>query len=132
MFFRLALSGISYQRLTSPTASATNRAENPRDWEFAQRIQRLTRLASQLHFPTMTCLPQALALRWMLNRRGIPAHIRIGVWKDKKIFQAHAWVEAQGRPIGDPENIPTRFNVLSESNLNFSERVQPFSTHSSH
>lgn len=118
LFFRIALYRMSYQRLTSGITLATSRATEPlHAGEAAQRIQRLTRFAARLHFPAMTCLPQALALRWMSNRRGIPAQAHIGVRKDIN-FHAHAWVEVKGELVGEPENISARFSILKESGPN--------------
>ena len=51
-----------------------------------------------------TCLPQALATRAMLRRRGIPCVSHLGVIRTEP-FEAHAWVTVndrvvQGGPIG--------------------------------
>jgi Transglutaminase-like superfamily len=43
------------------------------------------------------CLPRSLALFYLLRSRGVPAVIHIGVAKYP--FQAHAWVEVEGRPV---------------------------------
>src|SRR4051812_45707466 len=45
-----------------------------------------------------TCLPQSLALHWLLARRGIRASVCIGVGAQGALFPAHAWVEIDGRP----------------------------------
>src|SRR4051794_21744522 len=36
------------------------------------------------------CLPQAIATRWMLTRRGIPSEAHLGIVTTKP-FSAHAW-----------------------------------------
>ena len=47
-----------------------------------------------------TCLTQALTARVLLVRRGYPAVIHIGVVsEDGKGFQAHAWVESEGKVV---------------------------------
>jgi len=113
-FFRLALRWISYQRLTAPTQLIQDRAADPSHvWESAQRIQRMIRYASRLHFPAMSCLPQSLALRSMLTRRGIPACIHIGVQKNSNDLYAHAWVEVLGKIVGETDAIIEKFNVLA-------------------
>lgn len=49
---------------------------------------------------TEKCLVKALAAQQMLLRRGIDARVRIGVPKTLSgNFEAHAWVESQGRTI---------------------------------
>jgi hypothetical protein len=49
---------------------------------------------------TLNCLPRALATRWMMQRRQWPNTLQIGVARnaDGK-FEAHAWIEYQGRVI---------------------------------
>ena len=47
-----------------------------------------------------TCLAQAFAVKALLNRRGCQARLRIGVDRGGEgQFQAHAWVESQGRVV---------------------------------
>ena len=50
--------------------------------------------------PGATCLTQAMATRWMLERRRVPATLRIGVGRSpERTIEAHAWLECQGRII---------------------------------
>jgi aryl-alcohol dehydrogenase-like predicted oxidoreductase len=65
--------------------------------ELAAAIERASR-----HVPGAGCLPRALALQWMLKRRGIAADIRLGVRTDAGTLSAHAWVECQGIALGGP------------------------------
>jgi len=52
------------------------------------------------YMPAATCLTQALATQVLLKRRGHPACLRIGVARsDAGAFQAHAWVECQGKIV---------------------------------
>ena len=52
------------------------------------------------YVPRATCLIQALAGQVLLKQRGVPARLYIGVAKDEQgRFQAHAWVESQGRVL---------------------------------
>jgi hypothetical protein len=44
------------------------------------------------------CLMQSLVLLGMLASRGIPSTLVIGV-RPGETFEAHAWVECQGRPL---------------------------------
>jgi hypothetical protein len=51
-------------------------------------------------WPRATCLPQALAAQVLLERNGVPSRFRIGVAQsDDKGFEAHAWVESQGKVV---------------------------------
>jgi Transglutaminase-like superfamily len=57
--------------------------------------------ARNLPFRT-NCLERSLVLWWLLRRRGIDAELRIGARKDAPNFEAHAWVECNGRVINEP------------------------------
>lgn len=50
-----------------------------------------------------SCLAKSLTLRWLLQRQGITAHLRIGIRKEKGKFEAHAWVESGGAVLNEPE-----------------------------
>lgn len=62
--------------------------------------------AASRHTPGVkTCLTQALAAQVLLARRSCPALLHIGVAKGEEQgeFQAHAWVESEGKVvIGGP------------------------------
>lgn len=52
------------------------------------------------YFPAATCLTQALATQVLLSCRGHPASLRVGVARgDAGEFQAHAWVEYEGKVV---------------------------------
>jgi hypothetical protein len=52
--------------------------------------------------PQATCLTQALAAQVMLSRAGEEPSLHIGVATDRGAFEAHAWLELNGRPlVGD-------------------------------
>ena len=92
---------------------------------FAHRLHRLVELASRLHLLSITCLPRALTLNWLLARRHISSSLRIGVAKLPSGMQAHAWVEVAGVPIGEAENIAERFTVLEHVPLNSTYTFSP-------
>lgn len=52
------------------------------------------------YVPVANCLPQALVAKLMLARQGHDAIVHIGVKRtDAGRFQAHAWVESNGRVV---------------------------------
>ena len=57
---------------------------------------RMVRAAERYAVARVTCLQESLLLWYLLQRQGIPAAIRIGVWKPEGKFEAHAWVELNG------------------------------------
>jgi transglutaminase superfamily protein len=54
------------------------------------------------YIPRATCLTQALVADALLRRYGYAPELKIGVGRDDNRFQAHAWVEIDGKVvIGD-------------------------------
>jgi Transglutaminase-like superfamily len=49
--------------------------------------------------PKASCLTQALAAQIMLERTDTHPELRIGVSTDQGDFEAHAWLELEGRPL---------------------------------
>ena len=52
-----------------------------------------------------TCLEQSLVLWYLLEKQGISARLRIGVRKSAEKFEAHAWVEHDGVPLNQSEEV---------------------------
>lgn len=61
----------------------------------------------------MHCLPHSLVLARMLRRRGIAAELRIGVAREPDRLLAHAWVEWEGRALGETTEGLASFTPLS-------------------
>ena len=60
-----------------------------------------------------SCLVRALALADLLAREGVPdSLIRLGVRRDGAAIDAHAWVELDGRVVGDDPDVVRRFAPL--------------------
>ena len=59
-------------------------------------------------FPS-TCLTRSLLLHWLLHRRGVRSEMRIGVRITDGRLDAHAWVEYEGRPLNDAQDVAERF-----------------------
>jgi hypothetical protein len=55
------------------------------------------------------CLPRALALKWMLGRRGVESALRFGARMEQGRFSAHAWVERHGVVLEDFPQLTARF-----------------------
>jgi hypothetical protein len=68
----------------------------PFDSRAREHADALARVARWLPVPPR-CLPQCLALCWMLRRRGMAVELVIGVCKFP--FTAHAWVESGGAVV---------------------------------
>ena len=121
LFFHWRLRWESFERLAQTAVPGVKSAEMCHDetgvvissrLAVAQRLHRLVGWASHLHLLWMTCLPQSLALRWMLSRRGITSDLKIGAMKTRIGIHAHAWVEIEGEMIGDVGVAEKGFNIF--------------------
>jgi len=66
----------------------------------ALAIARMQSSAERHLFFRPSCLEHSLVLHWMLRREGIAAAMRIGGRKQSGQFEAHAWIEVNGIPLG--------------------------------
>ncbi len=66
--------------------------------------------AANHHLRKPTCLRRSLTLKCMLQRRGIPADLRIGIRKNGTQIAAHAWIEHTGTVINDSPDIATSYS----------------------
>jgi len=78
------------------------RAEATPPTALARRVERA---AARSPVP-VRCLARSVCLQWLLRRRGIDSRLRIGTAREHGVFRAHAWVELEGRVLGDdPEHV---------------------------
>ncbi len=113
LFFDLASRRASFERLqTLACPQLSGRQDADDGFDSAHRLAWLLGIAARLHSITMTCLVRSLALCWMLRKRGFPAQVRLGADKSATGFQAHAWVEVDGQPIGEEQASARRFIPL--------------------
>ncbi|MGH6926233.1 MAG: lasso peptide biosynthesis B2 protein [Propylenella sp.] len=90
----------------APAVRAAPAVAGPEEQALAREIGwAVTRAARYLPFKAV-CLPQALAARKMLARRGVGSVLHFGAARSaEKSFDAHAWldaagVEVTGYPVG--------------------------------
>jgi len=80
-------------------------------------VTAVERAQQRLHYP-FKCLPRAMALQWMLARRGISTTLLIGVARGEAMGQLHdlhAWVEVNGTTVigTDPSRVYARVLALA-------------------
>ncbi|HAZ44444.1 MAG TPA: lasso peptide biosynthesis B2 protein [Cyanobacteria bacterium UBA11369] len=81
-------------RVSQPTAKLQEA-----DQAFVDKVVWAVTVASH-YVPGARCLAQALATQVLLERRGYPNQLRIGVARSKGgQMSAHAWVESQGQVV---------------------------------
>ncbi len=71
--------------------------------ESAERLALVANIAGRRGAVTATCLRQAMLLQWWLRRRGLDAKLKLGARLQEGQFDAHAWVELEGRALGQNE-----------------------------
>ena len=90
-----------------PRARSTGRTASVE--ALARRVER-----AALRSPVpVRCLARALCLRWLLERHGIPARLRIGAMLAEGAFRAHAWVEVDGQVVGDEAETIARYTAFA-------------------
>lgn len=93
----------------TPSASAVSRL--PAAEEVALALDRVARFRR----PRPLCLVRSIALHRLLERRGLSgSRISVGVRMNGRTFEAHAWVELDGRIVGDDPAYVTQFDALSD------------------
>ena len=79
------------------------RRADPR-WSTPQGVQvavALVDMAARWSPVSNTCLHRSLALWWLLRRRGVDCQLRLGARRNDAQFDAHAWIEYDGRIVND-------------------------------
>lgn len=77
-----------------------------------ERLCALADLAARATYGSGRCLGRSLLILWLLKIRGQPAELLVGVNKEDSLFHAHAWIETEGRVIGDRPEMTGQFAVL--------------------
>jgi hypothetical protein len=105
----LRLAGFARFQAWLDAHSAAARGKPPHD---PASVARLVDLAARNSPCPANCLTRSLLLRWMLHRRGIDCHLRIGVRLTGASLAAHAWVEHDQLPLNDTNDVARRYSVF--------------------
>jgi hypothetical protein len=92
-----------WKEFVAGQARRAQRAKNGRKYSAtsANRIVQLESAAARNLFFKTNCLEQSLALWPLLCRYGFLAELKIGARKHAEQFEAHAWVELDGRALNN-------------------------------
>jgi len=111
---RLGLAVLPYRKLRGlvDRLARTSARRQPAPTASPERIAWAVTQASR-SVPGAACLTQALAAQLLLERRGHPARVRVGIGRSEDArLLAHAWVENEGRIVlGGPDVL--RYTPLS-------------------
>lgn len=81
------------------TRRASRRAATDADLAAARVLARLAAIAGRHSLGDATCLRRALLVHGWLRRRGLDPRLHLGIKPAEGPFQAHAWVELDGRRL---------------------------------
>jgi hypothetical protein len=115
---RLRTRGYSHTRewIEAKAASSTKKRILEGEMAFSSEIAIAVNIAGRRSFWATSCLRQALALRYFLQRVGIESELRIGVRGGQGglgDFAAHAWVEKNGVVLIGGEHASERYVALT-------------------
>ena len=82
--------------------------------EKALSASRMVSIGSRRGFCRANCLPTSLTLAYLLGQQGIDTDLRVGVRKVAGVFEAHAWVEFQGQPLNEDDDVHERFPAFDD------------------
>ena len=108
----IGLRSTSLPRVRRWMVPRSSRGKTVGNADSIERFARLVRIAARYHLYPMHCLQRSLALEAMLARHGITTQLRIGVRVVNGELGAHAWLEHEGHPVGEPFHPLQRFAPL--------------------
>lgn len=79
------------------------------DIKDADKVLRAFNIALKNLKLSTTCLQRSMALQSMLRHRNVPAHVVIGVARNQRFPECHAWVEANGRILFEDPRISSEY-----------------------
>ena len=85
-----------------------------RDNSAANDIIRAVRECSR-YVPQASCLTQALAAKTLLDRNGFQSLLKIGATRHGGKFEAHAWIEIDGRIVLGKQPFHSRYAVFEST-----------------
>jgi hypothetical protein len=99
----------------APLGEASVQIQRETLFQHARKTARVVRVAAWYGPYGGKCLEQSLVLWFLLRRQRIKSELRIGVRKEAKRFEAHAWVELLGLPLDESESVHQRFKPFDHA-----------------
>jgi hypothetical protein len=96
-FLRVALCLLPFGRVNDYLARRAKRRPIRQDLATSRLVWAVRTAAARI--PRATCLTQALAAKYQLERYGRSPQLHLGVAKENGRFLAHAWLECDGETV---------------------------------
>ncbi|HEX6560334.1 MAG TPA: lasso peptide biosynthesis B2 protein [Longimicrobiales bacterium] len=107
-----ALRVFGFVRVMRGARRLTSRPEASSDAALIKETFQQILTATAFYPGRSQCLEQSVAGYVLLRRRGFDVHVRIGV--QPYPFAAHAWLELDGRPLTESEEVVQTFAIMPE------------------
>ena len=108
----------SVQRSLERWYSDAVRTDTRNDTAIFAEVQTASRMvdaASRYGLARGNCLSKSMTLWWLLRRQSIPVQLQLGARKTGAQFEAHAWVEMDGRVVNDSEDVRMRYSPFEDA-----------------
>ena len=104
----LSLRSVGFRRTRDAVVTLSRhpapRSASHADLSSAKRLAVLAQVAGRRSLVTTSCLRQALAVYWLLRRRGLQPLLKFGVDRlPGSAVDMHAWVELEGVALAQPQ-----------------------------
>jgi hypothetical protein len=106
---RVKLFGHSEFRPVSPAGEQTAAGLNQASITDLKQVGQIVNRVAFHVLPPDNCLTRSVYLQWLLQRRGVKSDLRLGVQLHDGQLRAHAWVEANGHPLNDSDDVAERY-----------------------
>lgn len=99
ILIRIGLWVLPFRVMRKLIEKNNNTKLQPSTWPTPEQITGSVLISSQ-RVPQASCLTQALAAKYLLQKYGHPAELRIGITRSSNSqFEAHAWVESNEKIV---------------------------------
>ena len=113
---RARLPSTEFRPEVDPDATGQGLALEPPGIARAQQVARLVSMASAGTPGSFTCLHRSMVTWRLLRQEGIPCRLRLGARdRGQEPFEAHAWVECYGVPLGEQDAHLARYSPFGRA-----------------
>lgn len=115
--FVLGLRWLGFKKMQDQVTKPSNMAvaSPAQAKDRARTVSRWVDVAARRGVVRGTCLTQSLTLLRLLRREDIVGQLRIGVRMQAGQLDAHAWVEVDGEPVNDSQDVASRYAAYSNT-----------------
>ena len=111
---RIGLKTLGYQRIRRLLSQVGRLQATPQGKQgdidnIARAAAKMVHRAAQTRIGRANCLPRSLTLWSLLRSQGMDSDFCLGVKKNSRTIEAHAWVEYHGTPLNEGPDVSQQF-----------------------